>query len=35
MQHLNIDIDHYEVDGTKILGSVALILNRDDRVAIV
>lgn len=35
MRHLNIHIEHYEVDGNIILGPISLVLNEHDRIAIV
>lgn len=35
MNHLNINIEKYEVDGTILLGPIHTIVNADDRIAIV
>lgn len=35
MNHLNINIEKYEVDGTMLLGPIYAIINADDRIAIV
>lgn len=35
MNHLNINIEKYEVDGTILLGPIRAIINADDRIAIV
>lgn len=35
MNHLNINIDRYEINGDLILGDIHTIINADDRIAIV
>ncbi len=35
MNHLNINIEKYEIDGTILLGPIHTIINSDDRIAIV
>ena len=35
MNHLNIHIDHYEVDGETIIGNIHTVINADDHIAIV
>jgi ATPase subunit of ABC transporter with duplicated ATPase domains len=35
MNHLNIHIDSYEINGDLILGNIHMIINTDDRIAIV
>ena len=35
MNHLNIHIDLFEINGEEIIGNIHTIINKDDRIAIV